>query len=382
MWCGKWRRDLVKQKMILFGEAFILIMLIATINSVAGNSVRKEMYIYDNYAWLRIEGKTPIELDSIELLTYPHTDYTAHELGATYYIETKSGVIKTKKLDLGDFVTTDNQIIPKNNINNIEIKKNRKYTIEFENNPDYIIVKQEGLSWNISHKLELKTNEIASYATIINQTDMNFKGFGVSLMSGIHEQKPTPYLRSTGIVKENASVENIGEKKKIYLGNMDIGAKETKTKVIFNQKIQPTKQYVDDGTLKLEITFKSQNEMPAGDVDVFENGIYIGSYHIKDTAKNEDVKMDLEGVYDISSIEKIIDRNVEKCKVTELHEITIKNYKNEPIHVKVRRNTNSMWKIIHSNMEFSKKDKYTEWDVYVKDTNKLTFTKEYIPVNC
>lgn len=376
------RREYMKQKLTILGETLILILIIATVNAMAGKNVQNEMYIYNNYAWLKMEGQNPIALDSLDLITFPYTNYTSRELGTMYEIHTKNGVIETKRLTLGDFITTDNQIIPKEDVEFIRIVKNRKYNISFENSPDYILVKQNGISWSINHKLELSTNEMASFATISNQTDLNFNGFDISLIAGVHETQPRAYVAKGVEAADSISVENVSERKRIELGTMNIGAKENKTKVIWNQTIQPTKEYVDDGSLKLEITFKSQKELPAGKISVFENGIYVGSDYVSNTAKGEEVTIDLDGIYDVSSAEKVIDRNVKKCRIIELHEITIKNYKSEPIHVKVRRNTSDTWKITESNVEFNKNDEYAEWNMYVKDVNKLTYTKEYIPLSC
>ena len=223
-----------------------------------------------------------------------------------------------------------------------------------------------GVKWESSYIANIGAKKLTlfGWAKIENNTDIDFREVNLSLIAGeVNKIEKSRYNRYKSIKKRVLSMSIAPESKPSlnslvglyrysFKDSVDILKDEIKNLPLFGNKEIHYKRYgvaynssFDNyGQEKLSfaqfIEFKNSfnNPLPAGRVKVYKNNNFIGEDFIKNTPKNENIKLKIGTLFDVKGdkkITKFISR--EHYKYVETTYI-VKNRAKEDITLKINEN--------------------------------------------
>lgn len=108
---------------------------------------------------------------------------------------------------------------------------------------------------------------------------------------------------------------------------------------------------------------------------------FIGEDSISHTPKDEKISLSLGNAFDVVGERKIVEhKKISNNIYQDTYEIILRNHKEEPVEVKVIERQWGDWKVLRSNIEYTKIDANTiEFDVEVPANGeaRVTYTSEY-----
>jgi len=306
----------------------------------------------------------------------------------------------------------------KDNINSyLELKLSSKENIDSKIRLNYLI---KGISWSTNYILTLKKDKLnlKAWATIINNSDKEFKEYNLNLISGnlnkVSNYSRRIYRKSRSMALEAvepavAKIPEVGEAKAIegyYLYNVPfkVTISKNQTKQIslieannIKYKIYGVAKnsafyYYDLRKFKFSqiVEFKNSKEnslgkpLPAGVVRAYKDGYYLGENIISNIPKDEKVKIAIGELFDIVGKSKVI-KFVNKSKYKYIKkEYIVKNRGKRAYEVRIKEEVPRYGDSIKFNTtckdECKVKEKsafYKEYTINLKPDSEYKFYTEY-----
>lgn len=280
-----------------------------------------------------------------------------------------------------------------------------------------------GISWNIDYVAILSKDEsslsLNGWVTINNTSGVNYDSCKLKLIAGevMSEETPT-YKMDT--LKTITTAESIPQFKEeglfeyhIYTLQKRVTLKNNQTKQISLldvKEIPIEKVLVYDGatyrsyyydnwknqgynpnvSVYIDIINREENglgiPLPKGKIRVYitdeEDMLqFIGEDTINHTPKDERIRLSVGKAFDVTGERKILEhKRISNNIYQDTYEIILKNHKEEPVEVKVIERQWGDWKILDTNLEYSKIDANTiEFNARVPANGgiKIIYTTEY-----
>ncbi len=205
----------------------------------------------------------------------------------------------------------------------------------------------KGISYNVNYVFD--HGKILSVVNIYNKTDYDFSKDEVYLVSQTMNDLNRNFEsnRSFKALSLTSAPQKIDERYVYKFGKLSLKPDSNLTLPFINKKVDYLKYYKFYTTpylsnLKAVITFKSPAPLPKGQWRVLETNkdtaVFSPWVSLKDISKNENLQLEYDYAYDVKGIETQTDFKKDGKVTYKTFLVTVYNYKNVPIQVKIYKN--------------------------------------------